>query len=430
MSYQVREYFCNGQSILPGSYEEVEKAKHDQEIDALNSMGSGMYQSSQGNNFNQTGNQFQDSTGFNNYGQNPNSSHTNNMTNQNGEIYSPNSNNMNYPVQLFDSNSNFNNTYGNTFQSQNNFYNRTDGQNLINQNNNMNNVGMRTNYQPYYPNNQNIQNSNTQFNSQSLEKEVENLYDFYYARRGYFPNEPDTLYKFYIEYKNQYDKGIRVNERLKPLMQYIKEDVKECIKYCINRIRNRFRGNSTNYNSTFSDSNKFKRTANFSSSMDLKVKNSYNPKFSKETLRRLYPRQTELEMREKQKLNCDNFNQFFKKLLDYYNKEKNKKTNDCEELKQFWIDIEDKRKKGLEWENGDKDFLEEMDLFFSEDEVVKRTSDLFYRHTKFRTYGPYPLHNFWERDLTSLDRYYNGLAHYSKDGFLQLLINYFNKLKS
>ena len=431
MSYQVREYFCNGQSILPDRYEEVEKAKHDQEIDALNSMGSGMYQSSRGNNFNQTGNQFQDSTGFNNYGQNPNSPHTNtNMTNQNGEIYSPNSNNMNYPVQQFDSNSNFNNTYGNTFQSQNNFYNRTDGQNLINQNNNMNNVGMRTNYQPYYPNNQNNQNSNTQFNSQSLEREVENLYDFYYARRGYFPNEPDTLTKFYLEYKNQYDRGTRVNERLKPLMQYRKEDVKECIKYCINRIRNRFRGNSTNYNSTFSDSNKFKRTANFSGSMDFKVKNNYNPKFSKETLRRLYPRQTELEMREKQKLNCDNFNQFFKKLLDYYYKEKNKMTNDCEELKQFWTDIEDKRKKGLEWENGDKDFLEEMDLFFSEDEVVKRTSDLFYRHTKFRTYSPYPLHNFWEHDLTNLDRYYNGLAGYNKDDFLQLLINYFNKLKS
>ena len=195
MSYQVREYFCNGQSILPDRYEEVEKAKHDQEIDALNSMGSGMYQSSRGNNFNQTGNQFQDSTGFNNYGQNPNSSHTNNMINQNGEIYSPNSN---YPIQQFDSNSNFNNTYGTTFQSQKNYYNRTDGQNLINQNNNMNNVGMRTNYQPYYPNNQ---NSNTQINSQNLEREVENLYDFYYARRGYFPNEPETLTKFYLEYK-------------------------------------------------------------------------------------------------------------------------------------------------------------------------------------------------------------------------------------
>ena len=103
-------------------------------------------------------------------------------------------------------------------------------------------------------------------------------------------------------------------------------------------------------------------------------------------------------------------------------------TNDCEELKQFWIEIDDKRKKGLEWENGEKDFLEEMDLFFSEDEIVKRTSDLFYRHTKFKTFSPYPLHNFWEHDLTYLDRYYNGLANYNKDDFLQLLINYFQKL--
>ena len=166
MSYQVREYFCNGQSILTDRYEEVEKAKHDQEIDTLNSMGSGIYQSRQKNNFNQTGNQFQDSTGFNNYGQNPNSPHTNtNMTNQKGKIYSPNSNNMNYPVQQLDLNSNFNYLYVNTFQSQNNFNSRTDGQNLINHNNNMNNIGMRTNYQTYYPNNQNNKNSNTQFNS-------------------------------------------------------------------------------------------------------------------------------------------------------------------------------------------------------------------------------------------------------------------------
>ena len=65
MAYQSREYFCNGKSVLLDKYQDVEDAKNDQEIEYVNSMGSGVYQSNAGDNFNQTGNQFMDSTRFN-----------------------------------------------------------------------------------------------------------------------------------------------------------------------------------------------------------------------------------------------------------------------------------------------------------------------------------------------------------------------------
>ena len=431
MAYQSREYFCNGKSILLDKYQDVENAKNDQDLEALNSMGSGIYQSSRGN-FNQTGNQFQDSNRFNNQVQQPQMSYTNNMVNQSGEInsvYSPNSNNLNYPVQNFDSNNNFNNTYSSVVQSQNNFY-KTDN-NIFNQNPSNNDIGKSTNYQQYAPNyqtfNSQTQNQMNKEEKKNLEKLVENLYDYYYTRKGYFQNDPETLFKFYLGFKQQYNKGNRITERIKGLVKYRDEDIQKCIYDYLNNVKNRFRGNSSNYDST--TNSKFKKNATFSGSGETNIKNIYPPKFMKETLRRLYPRQIELEEREKRRLNCEDFNSFFKKLLDYYYKENGKMTNDCQELIQFWNDIPEKKKKGLEWENGEKDFTEEMELFFNDDEIIQRTSDLFYKQTKFRTYHPYPLHNFWQHDLTQYQRYIYGLNKYNKDDFLQLLINYFEKLE-
>ena len=49
------------------------------------------------------------------------------------------------------------------------------------------------------------------------------------------------------------------------------------------------------------------------------------PKFTKETMRRLYPKQEEMEKRERDKLNCDDFNSFFTKLLNYYQNKNNYK---------------------------------------------------------------------------------------------------------
>ena len=436
MSYQSREYFCNGKSILLDKYQDIENAKNDEEIEALNSMGSGAYQSSIGKNFNQTSNQYQDSTRFENKGQMPPGYNTNYYANQTGELnslYSPNSIYKNPPVQNFDTNNQFNNSNG--FQSQKNFYN-TDGQLVINQNQPLNNVGMNTNYQQYYPNSNQYMNSQTQYQTyqqmkENLENNVENLYDYYYTTKGYFQNDPNTLFEFYLEQKKRFDKGIRINGRIKDLMNFREEDVQNCINEYLVKLRNRFRNASsaTGYGSTMGNS-KFKKSMSVSRDGENNINNKYSKKFTKETLRRLYPKQIEVEKRESEKLNCDNFNEFFQKLLSLYQKENGKLTNDKDELIKFWEDIPNKRKKGIEWENGEKDLIEQMELFFNDEIIFQRMSDIFYKMKKFRTYHPRPLHDFWEYNLTREEKYYKGLYKYSKDDFFKLLIKYFEILEN
>ena len=432
MTSQPRSYLWNGQSILLDKYQEVENAKNDQEIEGINSMGSGMYQSSVGNNFNQTGKNFQESNRFNNQTQMPNSPNSNNYINQSGELnslYSPNSNNMNIPIQNFDGNYNIN---SNGLQTQKNFY-KTDNQNNLNQNpNEFNNVGMRTNYRAFYPNNQNMnsqtQNGMTKELRENLEKLVQNLYDYYYSTIGFFQNDPKLLFQFFMEYKAKFLKGIKVSEKIKELMYYKEEDVERCIYEFLNNIKDKMRSASTYYNSSGVNS-KIKKSASFSRPGEYNINNKCNYTFTKDTLRRLYPKQKEIEQREKEKLNCTNFPLFFKKLLNYYQKENNFLTNNKEELIQFWKNIKNKEKKGLQWENGEKDFIEEMELFFNDEEIVQRISDSFYKHTKFRTYHPRPLHDFWEKDLSDYDRYYNGLNKYSKNDTYILLNNFYKQYK-
>ena len=58
MAILSREYFSNGKSIWLSKYQEVEDSKDIQEIEGLNSIDNILYQSSIGQTFNQTGNQF------------------------------------------------------------------------------------------------------------------------------------------------------------------------------------------------------------------------------------------------------------------------------------------------------------------------------------------------------------------------------------
>ena len=431
MSCQPREYFLNGKAIILNKYQEVENAKNDQDIEA----NSGFHQSSIGKNMNQTGNHFVDSNGFNNQTQLPISPNSNNYINQSGELntlYSPNSNNINSPTQNFDNN-NFNNTNTNGFQTQKNFYN-TDGQNYAYQNNDFSDLGTRTNYNraynPYNPNmNSQTQNQNTMNEEmrRHLESLVQNLYDYYYTTKGFFQNDPKILIDFYWEYKRKFIKKIRVPEKIKELMNFREEDVESCISYFLNNIKERMINGSTYYNSTTYNT-KIKRSSSVKPGHENNINNKCNSNFTKETLRRLYPKQEEMEKREKDKLNCDDFNNFFTKLLNYYRKEKNKLTNDKDELIHFWSNIENKEKKGLQWENGESDLIEEMELFFNDEEIIERLSNIFFQHTKVRTYHPRPLHDFWAKDLTEINRYYKGLKKHTKDDLYLLLTKYYEQL--
>ena len=210
-------------------------------------------------------------------------------------------------------------------------------------------------------------------------------------------------------------------------MKFREEDVDECIRYFLQNVRNRFKSSITNENASTFQNTKVLRSMSAKKGFDNTIKNTYTIKLTKETEERLYPRLKEIEKREKQKQNCDDFPSFFRKLLKYYHKEKGRYTNNPDTLIDYYKSIPNKEKKRMEWENGENDLVENMELFFDDEEIINRMSDIFYKHTKFRTYNPTTLHNHWQHFMTKEDRYLNGLSKYSKDDFYSLLDSYFKQ---
>ena len=273
------------------------------------------------------------------------------------------------------------------------------------------------------------QTMNTQ-NIKYLENEVEKLYDYYYMFKGYFQNDASELFNFYLDFKKRYNKGIKIPNRIEGLMKYKEEDVDTCIRNFLINVRNRFKNNSEYGGSTTLNS-KYKRSMSAMKGYDNNnIKNDHNIKFTKDTLKRLYPRQEEIEKRNEEKLNCDNFHEFFKKLLKLYKKQNKRYTNDKDEIINFWKNIDNKEDKRMQWEDGEMDFIENIELFFNDEEIIQRLSNIYYHYNKMRTYHATILHNYWEHNLTSEIRYLNGLNKYNKDDFFQLLDNNYKQMLS
>ena len=399
MELQGRTYMTNGQSILMKEYEDVNKAQNNLDFDFQKSLGS------QG---------FQTSSKF------PPNQENNTLNNNNFFTAS----NLNYPTQNF----------GNTFNQMNNSngFSNTNPKQFAKTDINGNPIAEMTQTQNMDDKTMNENNNNlvyvlTDNSRKQLEIEVEKLYDYYYMTKGYFQSVPEELFKFYLDYKRRYNKGQRVPKKFEYLMKFREEDVDECIRYFLQNVRNRFKSSITNENASTFQNTKVLRSMSAKKGFDNTIKNTYTIKLTKETEERLYPRLKEIEKREKQKQNCDDFPSFFRKLLKYYHKEKGRYTNNPDTLIDFYKSIPNKEKKRMEWENGENDLVENMELFFDDEEIINRMSDIFYKHTKFRTYNPTTLHNHWQHFMTKEDRYLNGLSKYSKDDFYSLLDSYFKQ---
>ena len=398
MEIQGRTYMTNGQSILLKEYGDVNKASQNLEFSMQNSLGSNAYQTS---------------SKFQPYPENNNNNANNNYVNSG----------LNYPVQNFGNTTNpmlASNGFGQSIS--NNFPKTAD---LANQSINMNETQKTNKAQTFTPG-QAVGPNNTQMyqltekSRQQLNKEVEQLYDYYYQTKGYFQNDQEELFRFYLEYKRRSNKGVRVPPKVQEIMKYREGDVYESIGIVLSKIKDRFKLSQNDNFSTYQNS-KVIRSMSAKKGFDNTVKNTYKVKLTKETEERLYPRLKELKRKEQEKKNCDDFNSYFKKLLESYKKNKGEYTNDKDELINYYKNMKNREEKKMEWENGETDFIENMELFFNDDEMVTRMSDLFYRHTKFRTYHPTTLHNHWEHFMTKKERYLNGVNKYSKDDFYSLL---------
>ena len=292
MDYQGRKYFLKDNSVLLKEYEDVDKIpRYNKDVNLQNSLGS---------------NAFQNSSKFPPYQENNNSNNFNMNSN------------MNYPTQNFDNTYNPMNGSNGFSVNQKNFA-KTD----LNQNINGNSA--QIDEKQYYNTNSQIPNQNyvlqlTKESRIQLEKEVENIYDYYYMTKGYFQNDPEQLFEFYLEFKKKYQNGKRVPSRIGPLMLYKDDDVEKCIQDFLMHVKDRFKlsNASTDLNT------KCKRSMSMKKGFTTNIKNAYINKISeKELINRLY-----VNPKPEQKiLNCENFDKFFEKLVLSYYKKNNKFTN-------------------------------------------------------------------------------------------------------
>ena len=388
MDLQGRKYLIKDNSVLLKEYDEVKQAQSNIDFNVQNSLNS---------------NAFQSSNKFPPYQENNKSN--NNFLNSNT--------NMNYPVQNFEYSQNpMNSSNGNGFKT-------FQKQNEINDNSNMNG----TQQKPFSKTYDQGQMINTQDNNQKwqlneeskkqLEIEVEKLYDYYYLTKGYFQNEPEILFMFFLEFRKKYEKNQKVPMRLEKLMLYRNEDIEQSIYEFVQHVKDRFKNSmaSTDQNS------KYKRSISAKKGFETTIKNTYDKKFTKETLERLYgkPRTS------KEELNCDNFDKFFEKLVISYYKKNQKFTNRKQLLIDFYKNMENKEEKNMEWENGEKDFIENIELFFDDEEMISRLSEIYKKHTKLETLHPTVLHNYWQHNMTKEEKYLKGLYKYGKDDFYSVL---------
>ena len=136
-----------------------------------------------------------------------------------------------------------------------------------------------------------------------------NLKDEYTKQKGYMQTNAEELFKFFLNYRVQENKGIKINKKIKPLMKYSNGDINYSIEY---------------YNKFFLDDlqsqiNRYSEKYNINQKQNSEKD---KPKFTKETMRRLYPNQKELDEIEEKEMNVNNFQKFFSKLLDNYEKKK------------------------------------------------------------------------------------------------------------
>ena len=392
MELQERKYLINDNSILLKEYKDVNKANNNLEYEMQNSLGS---------------NAFQSMSKFPQNQENKNNTFTNS--------------NMNYPVQNFENSANpMNASNGNGFQSFPNKFSKTD--NITNQNYNMNGSQNNNQFaQTYQPGQGNYSKpeQNYQLTKESweqLKKEVEKLYDYYYLTKGYFQNDPNELYNFYLDFRIRYDKGINIPKRLNNLMKYRDEDIDKCIDEFLKNVKDRFK---TNLSSTTQNS-RIKKCQSAKKSFDNTIKNTYKKTSYQNIVNNLYPKS--LQKKNENVRNCDlTFDEFFKKIVISYYKKNKKFTNDINELVEHYKDLPNKEDKNMEWENGERDFVENIELFLNDSEMVTRLSNIYEKKTKLRTYHPTILHDYWQHFMSKEDKYLKGLYKYNNDDFYSLL---------
>ncbi|MCQ2816283.1 MAG: hypothetical protein MJ252_03355 [archaeon] len=265
-------------------------------------------------------------------------------------------------------------------------------------------------------------------NYQLIDKSlIDNLSLDYYRRKGFLQTKPDELFKYFLEYRSRQKRYMKVPDTIKPLLPYRDGDIQYSIDYYLNpKDGSTYNFFSSNLFPTGANTKEAKTTTGFRKKKpyqsDLQNSNE-NPQFTKDTMRRLYKPQKEMEEREENKLNTENFDDFFKTLVNDYKKKNQHYTNDYESLIDHWSSVneDEQKKRKIQWEDGQKDLQIKMNNFLSDEEMIGRLKKLFKKFKGYDSNMPKALTEFWDQHLKEKEKYEKGLFKYKLNDLYNML---------
>lgn len=135
-----------------------------------------------------------------------------------------------------------------------------------------------------------------------------------------------------------------------------------------------------------------------------------NPKFTEETLKRLYPIESKSE-----KINTTAT--IFEKVVKLHFNKKKVLSNDSDVLESTIKNLttDEKEKNNLNFPQGDNYLISQIETFLSDDAVIDRIITMYAKICGYRCFHPRPLHDFWSYNLNNDDKYFRGIAKFDPD---------------
>lgn len=307
--------------------------------------------------------------------------------------------NQSYSKSNYNINNNNNNAYQNSVNS--NFYNS---------NNHNNDNFKNTNNSNYNNTNNNFNNTNNSNNNYNNQISAETVYDIikdqFQKSKGYPEYRANLLYNFFLEYRTFDKRHLKIPMKIQPLMNIPNQDIKTMLEEIYRQFLIK------------QEQNKSKRDY-----YNRKLASQNKPKFTKDTLKRLYPKAKDNELENVR--DYDKIEKLFERIVYHYYYKNNdfKNSNEDEVIISFWQNTppEEKTLYNLNFDAGENALSANIQQYLSENEVMNRITSSYEKICGYKCLHPRPLHDYWQKQINDADKYLRGLNKFDADKLYQLL---------
>lgn len=337
-----------------------------------------------------------------------------------------NSQNFNNKQNMNNSQTNFKKTNVNNFNNSTNTEMLRSNQNFNNSaiSNNMNN-SMRDSQIKNKNLNETLNNNNQSINVNDQTRTIhvnftkneiyETIKSMFLKTKGYIELRDQALFDYFKEYRGFEKKGIKIPDKIAPLLPLPNNVIKKALEdeynlYLAHRLKENHKQDYTNK----------------------KKKTHPPPKFSDDTLKRIYPKFVEDKVANSK--DFQSIERIFERLINLYyvkNNKSYKDSNDDVTIVDFLRNLseEEKNKYHLKIDEGENALVVEIIKFLSEEEIVDRIRNIYKRKNGFECFHPRPIHDYWDKFISEQEKYQKGLNKFDPDTLYQLLDNKFNQNK-